>query len=153
MVTWRMCATCNVIKDLTPEFWHRSKTHKHGLTLKCKTCLRAKTAKVQHLYSGYSRASAKTDRGKALRARHRLRDRGGVAITLEEVLELKKIKQCQNRNCGRTVEEEGRQLAIDHCHTTKRIRGVLCARCNNALGYALDSPEILQGLIDYLANT
>jgi hypothetical protein len=39
---------------------------------------------------------------------------------------------------------------LDHCHTTGEIRGVLCWRCNLALGYVSDSTERLQGLINYL---
>src|ERR1700752_5364959 len=38
---------------------------------------------------------------------------------------------------------EKRALAIDHCHNTGRIRGLLCLRCNTALGKFKDDPEIL----------
>lgn len=32
---------------------------------------------------------------------------------------------------------------IDHCHTTGKVRGVLCSFCNSMLGYARDNPSIL----------
>src|SRR5262249_9765158 len=41
---------------------------------------------------------------------------------------------------------------VDHDHKTKRVRGVLCFNCNQALGNVRDAPEVLQGLIDYLAD-
>jgi hypothetical protein len=43
-----------------------------------------------------------------------------------------------------------KSLAIDHCHQTNRIRGLLCSNCNRALGLFRDSPAILQKAIDYL---
>jgi len=52
--------------------------------------------------------------------------------------------------CGRTPEEEGRALAIDHDHTTGVVRGTLCHRCNKGIGLLQDSPELLQAGIEYL---
>lgn len=46
----------------------------------------------------------------------------------------------------------GRRLAIDHCHTTGKIRGLLCSKCNSALGVFNDSREMLSKAIDYLNN-
>lgn len=42
------------------------------------------------------------------------------------------------------------RLAIDHCHATGRIRGLLCHRCNTAIGLLRDSPELLANAIAYL---
>lgn len=41
-------------------------------------------------------------------------------------------------------------LHIDHDHKTGKIRGLLCHKCNSALGYANDNPEILKEMIKYL---
>jgi hypothetical protein len=35
-------------------------------------------------------------------------------------------------------------LAVDHCHYTGEIRGLLCSKCNPMLGYSGDSSDILQ---------
>ena len=43
-----------------------------------------------------------------------------------------------------------RPLYIDHNHTTGEVRGLLCHRCNVALGMVSDNIEVLEKLIDYL---
>jgi hypothetical protein len=41
-------------------------------------------------------------------------------------------------------------LYVDHDHATGAIRGLLCARCNTALGQFGESPELLGRAIRYL---
>jgi hypothetical protein len=41
-------------------------------------------------------------------------------------------------------------LFVDHCHTTGKVRGLLCNSCNSALGYAKDNIEVLTTMIKYL---
>jgi hypothetical protein len=41
-------------------------------------------------------------------------------------------------------------LVIDHCHDTKKVRGILCWSCNIALGHFKDSKTNLQKAMDYL---
>jgi hypothetical protein len=47
-------------------------------------------------------------------------------------------------------ESSGKQLSIDHCHTTGKIRGLLCSRCNLGLGLFKDNQEVLAAAIKYL---
>jgi len=43
-----------------------------------------------------------------------------------------------------------KNLALDHCHATDKLREPLCWRCNATLGKVKDSVELLQKMIDYL---
>lgn len=41
-------------------------------------------------------------------------------------------------------------LAVDHCHDSEKIRGLLCARCNQAVGLFGEEVNVLSNAIDYL---
>jgi transcription elongation factor Elf1 len=44
-------------------------------------------------------------------------------------------------------------LVVDHCHSTNKIRGMLCNRCNKGLGLFQDSPELLEFAQIYLLSS
>lgn len=41
-------------------------------------------------------------------------------------------------------------LYIDHCHTTSKVRGLLCHSCNLVLGHSKDNISLLEKAISYL---
>lgn len=45
---------------------------------------------------------------------------------------------------------KGKTWATDHCHTTGKVRGILCHHCNHMLGSAEDNVETLASAIEYL---
>ena len=51
--------------------------------------------------------------------------------------------------CGEARPDE-RTLHVDHDHATGSVRGLLCFRCNNALGDLRDDLELFQRAADYL---
>lgn len=56
--------------------------------------------------------------------------------------------------CGNSLPIAGldstHSFAIDHCHETGVVRGLLCYSCNVALGHLRDSYEIVRRAADYL---
>ena len=49
--------------------------------------------------------------------------------------------------CGGEVNGKGGQ---DHCHKTKKVRGILCSHCNASIGHMDDDIERLKKAIIYL---
>jgi hypothetical protein len=77
----------------------------------------------------------------------------GLTIELyQEMFELQKgcCAICFNPEMEFANDGELKRLAVDHCHIENKIRGLLCARCNKALGSFRDSTQLLKSAIEYL---
>ena len=71
--------------------------------------------------------------------------------------EYNKLLEQQNSACKicRRSEQNKRnnkisELAVDHCHKTGEIRGLLCGNCNKAIGLFKDDISLLTRTIKYL---
>jgi hypothetical protein len=71
-------------------------------------------------------------------------------ITLAEKRELLCYQNglCANQACCKKLTMKSAH--VDHDHETERVRGLLCAPCNQAAGQVQDNPGVLRGLADYL---
>ena len=81
-----------------------------------------------------------------VRASHQKR-RYGITNDERMVLFVSQGSCCAG--CKTTIPG-GNGWHTDHDHLTKKVRGVLCPRCNQALGQVDDRVEVLQNLIEYL---
>ena len=45
---------------------------------------------------------------------------------------------------------EGRRMAVDHNHETGKVRGLLCLRCNLAIGNLRDDPMVIASAFSYV---
>ncbi len=52
--------------------------------------------------------------------------------------------------CGKHQQEFKKALCVDHCHTTGKVRALLCNNCNTMIGMAFENKEILLNGIKYL---
>lgn len=69
-------------------------------------------------------------------------------ITKEQFFEIKKI---QNNKCAICKSElTNKNQHVDHCHTTGKVRGILCINCNQGIGSFLENTDRLKGAIKYI---
>lgn len=94
------------------------------------------------------------NRDKALRIRRNGNLKRTYGITLEQY---EQMLTDQGGNCAICLKPETgktqygvKSLAVDHCHKTGKIRGLLCEKCNRAIGQLHDDVDVLRRAIDYI---
>lgn len=131
----RVCIKCLEEKEITN--FPKSK-------FKTKICLSCS----QQIKREYAKEYNQTDKGKRVVLSKALKHRYG--ITLEEYEVLLESQNFKCKICGSKENTQGWRLAVDHCHKTGRVRGLLCHNCNRALGLFKDNAENLKKAIWYV---
>ena len=122
----KTCKKCKEQKPVT-EFG-KDKRVKSGLTARCKSCNNSA------IYA-YKKQNPHLSKNLHLLSRYK--------ITLEDKENIiakqnGKCKICENKL------DRGIHTCVDHCHTTGKVRGVLCSACNKLLGHANENQKALQ---------
>jgi hypothetical protein len=79
-----------------------------------------------------------------------IRSRYGI-----EAEDVEQIVESQNNSCAICLKvfESRNDRRIDHCHITGKVRGILCHKCNSALGYFGEDTKNLSRAIVYLEKS
>lgn len=123
----------------------RCKIEKQGNFYKnqkdCKDCcnksVKAAKAKKPNLYSKIDKAS-------------KLRRLYSVSIEQYNEMLIKQNYSCAICNSKESGRKDVLSFAVDHCHDTNRVRGLLCMKCNTAIGKLKHDVEYLKKAIEYL---
>jgi hypothetical protein len=73
-------------------------------------------------------------------------------VTAEQYGDMYKQQKGCCALCDIHSTEFNKKLAVDHCHVTGKVRGLLCATCNIGLGQFKDKTEVMKKAIEYLEN-
>lgn len=71
-------------------------------------------------------------------------------MTDEQYHEMMKTQEGKCAICGTTFTDKPRHIHIDHCHSTGKVRGLLCKPCNQGLGMFKDDPALLKAAAYYV---
>jgi hypothetical protein len=146
----KTCTMCGKIKPL--EDFVRNKNFFDGRNHVCKGCLYEQRKQYGEQPLNKSKLNAAqarrywSDHERAL-DNHVSHIYGLKRGTYQSILDL------QNGRCAicqRDTNPGKHRFAIDHCHDTREIRGLLCTPCNQAIGQLQHSAELLRRAIDYL---
>lgn len=126
----KYCPGCKQVLDLT-EF--STMKVRSGIASHCKTCNNQWSKNYSNTPEG---KDARRQSYKQNRDRHvdtKLRRKFGITLEQYKVRLDKQDGGCII--CGRTTEENGKMLAVDHDHKTGRVRDLLCSNCNVCIGF------------------
>jgi hypothetical protein len=132
----KICSKCKEEKQI--DDFHKNKVGKYGVHHYCKLC-----NSIQKK-SSYNYIK---NRNRGILNKYNL--------TLEEVesLHIAQDKKCKICNVEYPTVSKHGGLYIDHCHTTGKVRGLLCNKCNILLGISNDNVLILESAINYIFNS
>ena len=134
----KKCSACKELKPLTEfRFRNTAKGIKHS---KCNICFSA-----YQKYRWDNNINGTRDKGKKAVSKWRYKYEYGVSEELS--------KRLLNDNTGKCeICDKETSLFVDHCHSKKSFRGLLCRNCNLMLGYAKDNIETLLSGAKYLGK-
>jgi hypothetical protein len=122
------CKICNEILTMKNVYI----TSEFGVLKSCKPCYNANRIDTRTIES---------------RRKYNLEAKYG--ITPEE---FKRLKELHLGGCAVCKQpcSTGQELVVDHNHTTGKVRGLLCRRCNLALGYIGEDEDLIWNILEYL---
>lgn len=156
----KICTRCNKEKSVSDFFKRNTSEKKDGLRSHCKECIFKKShsyyIKNQEKYKALNRIWYKENIEQQKAYNYSRRDKSrdyhlkklyGMSST-DYIVMLQK----QNGQCAICFQfpNDKKPLAVDHCHKTGKIRGLLCTRCNLSIGALNDDPLLLESAIKYL---
>lgn len=132
----KICSQCRVSKHI--DLFINKQTGKE--TKNCQSC------RNHHLKSTMKRNGGKFYGD----ARRNSNFKALYGITVEDYNRLLNTQGGKCLICQEVPKEGEKKLSIDHCHDTNKIRGLLCNRCNQGLGYFKHDTTLLEEAIKYL---
>ena len=138
----KKCPVCKKSKLLSG-FW-KHKNRKDGVQSICKTChLEYNRRKDKGKARTAARKYSRSEKGKQRIKNYQLSYYYNISLA-----EYDQMFHDQNGVCAICGNPEiNRRLAVDHCHKTSKVRGLLCTTCNVKLGWFVDlETEILKYL-------
>jgi hypothetical protein len=137
----KKCPNCEISKPFN-EFYKSAGRH-DGLQSWCKIC--HDNRRIKNLQKLGAKEKAKNSTNKSRRFKN-------FGITEAQYNQMFTSQEGRCLGCLRHQSELNKSLAVDHCHTTGKIRGLLCDNCNRGLGFLKDNKDTLKRLGEYLDN-
>ena len=170
-VSYKLCGTCSTSKPTTCFVKDRSK--RSGLSSQCRTC-KSKCGKARrarnrernantaspkesycytcknilpsdHFYKAPSKDNGLSHQCKKCKRDENYKKQYGISLD-----DYNKMLSEVDNTCEICNEPDSTRLAVDHCHTTGQVRGLLCRKCNTAIGLLRDRIDLLESAIKYL---
>lgn len=156
----KFCPKCELTKELS--LFPKNKSRPDGLHCYCKSCNNTNSRKYrkstnyqkQYYQQNKDYYKNKNQEYKVCKREEIYIQRKNYGllkmygISFEEKIEMCRKQGYRCKICDFSFNEK--ELVIDHNHTTKEVRGLLCSNCNKGIGLLKENKEILLRAIKYL---
>ena len=141
----KICTVCKEEKTL--DNFYNYKATKDGKSYRCKSC---------DDVARKSWATKNPKKAKVSARERQLKHKYGITLPEYEALLERQGGACaickEERNRTSGIDNKDKwNFAVDHDHTTGKVRGILCNQCNRGLGMFKDSKVLLENALDYLS--
>jgi hypothetical protein len=154
----KTCPDCSQSKPIS-EYYKRKRALKYpdsisGYQTICKPCFKKQRAdyvvenKEKCLEADHKRYQ-NSDKTNWRASNYRIK----FGISLEDYNRMFDEQEGKCKICKRHQSILKSRLAVDHNHSTGKIRGLLCRPCNSALGLLKENIDTLSNCIEYLINS
>ncbi len=147
----KICFKCNESKDLLDFYKHKGMSDGH--LNKCRVCT-IKDSKLQYINEDKMKRKADNRlRAKNYTERKRAARLLGKYDLTQENYKTMLLKQgCACASCYTPAVELEYALYVDHDHTTGKVRGLLCQKCNSGIGMLGDDLFGVKSAYEYLSR-
>lgn len=139
--TTKVCSTCKVEKPISD--FYKNKRNKDGYHSQCKSCMKEYfgTDKYKIVHRAAIQKYKKSEKGKKNKSSRKYWDkqkrrecelRVRYGLTKEDYDIMLKNQNGVCAICG--LPETKKNFSVDHNHNTDKVRGLLCQKCNRAIG-------------------
>jgi hypothetical protein len=132
----KTCTKCGETKPLSEFYIDRAKPD--GKRNFCSTCDKEKSKNYREKFPEKSKDQVRSSK---LKIKYNI-----------DLLKFKSMVQDQENKCAICKKEfwDPRYTCVDHCHTTGKVREILCGPCNTGLGLFKESEETILNALKYL---
>lgn len=148
----KVCSDCGTEKEVS-EF-HKKAKSRDGICGYCKACSTIRHQK--YYYENREELKRKIrENNKKPHVKMNKRNKNllvNYGITEDVYQDMLKNQKYSCAICGVNQESLTYKLYVDHCHTTKKVRGLLCKHCNSAIGLFKDDKDTMINAINYISQ-
>lgn len=136
----KTCRECARTKPHSEFYKHP--TNSDRLLFECKACRRASAIRFR-----VGQTAEQKRRDPSERLRDNLKQKYGLTVEAYEAMVERQAGLCAICNHPNRLN---RRLVVDHCHTTGKVRALLCDPCNQGLGHFRDNQARIAAAGAYL---
>jgi len=147
----KICTKCLTEQDISN--FPKHKKYRGGHSTWCRKCLSVQSTNWAKNNREKARIIEQKTRAKHpfTRVNAKFKARYGITLAEYEKMSIRQQDKCLICDKHKSANKNGK-LFVDHCHSTMKVRGLLCDDCNKGIGLFRDDPSLMLKAMEYLKS-